>query len=88
MKPPNNNNIKENSEVFMTKKALEKKKRIELAMMKKELISSINSVIVEMENSYENYNLATGEMIDFYAYDIKAKQARYNYLREQLKNLN
>lgn len=72
----------------MTKKALDKRRKIEIALAKKELISSINNVIVEMENSYDNYNLATGEMIDFYAYDIKAKQAKYNYLREQLKNLN
>lgn len=72
----------------MTKKAIEKRKRIELEHTKKELISSINNVILEIENSYDNYDLATGELIDFYAYDIKAKQARYNYLREQLKNLN
>lgn len=72
----------------MTKKAMEKRRKFEIALAKKELISSINSVILEIENSYDNYNLATGELIDFYAYDIKAKQARYNYLREQLKNLN
>ncbi len=72
----------------MTKKMMEKRKKIENELAKKELISSINSVIVEIENSYDNYNMATGELIDFYAYDIKAKQSRYNYLREQLKNLN
>ena len=72
----------------MTKKAIEKRKKLETALVKKELISSINNVILEIENSYDNYNLAAGELIDFYAYDIKAKQARYNYLREQLKNLD
>ena len=71
----------------MTKKAMKKRRKLELELTKKELISSMNHVILEIENSYDNYNLATGEMIDFYAYDIKAKQARYNYLREQLKNL-
>jgi len=71
----------------MYKKMLEKRKQMELELTKKELISSINNVIVEMENSYNNYDLATGKLIDFYAYDIKAKQARYNYLREQLENL-
>ena len=72
----------------MTKKMIEKRKRMEIALAKKQLISSINSVILEIENSYNNYNLATGKLIDFYAYDIKAKQAKYNYLREQLLNLN
>lgn len=71
----------------MTKRAIEKRKRFELELAKKELISSMNHVILDIENSFDNYNLATGEMIDFYAYDIKAKQAKYNYLREQLKNL-
>lgn len=71
----------------MTKRAIEKRKRLELELAKKELISSMNHVILDIENSFDNYNLATGEMIDFYAYDIKAKQAKYNYLREQLKNL-
>ena len=72
----------------MTKKAIEKRKKEERALVKKELISSINNVILEIENSYNNYNVATGGLIDFYAYDIKAKQAKYNYLREQLVNLN
>lgn len=72
----------------MTKKTMKKRKKLETALVKKELISSINNVILEIENSYDNYNMAVGELIDFYAYDIKAKQARYNYLREQLKNLD
>ena len=72
----------------MNKKMIERRRKIELELTKKELISSINHVIVDIENAYENYNLATGEMIDYYAYDIKAKQAKYNYLREQLKNLS
>lgn len=71
----------------MTKKAIERRRKIEEELAKKELISSINSVILDIENSYDNYNLASGEMIDFYAYDIKAKQAKYKYLRQQLMNL-
>ncbi|MBO5143166.1 MAG: DUF2508 family protein [Clostridia bacterium] len=71
----------------MTKKMIEKRKKLEIENTKKELIKSMNNVILEMENSYENYNLASEELIDFYAYDIKAKQAKYNYLRNQLKNL-
>lgn len=72
----------------MTKKAIEKRRMLERAQVKKELISSINNVILEIENSYNNYSVATGELIDYYVYDIKAKQAKYNYLREQLLNLN
>lgn len=71
----------------MTKKAIEKKRIVENELAKKELIYSINNVILELENSYDNYNVATGKLIDYYAYDIKAKQAKYNYLREQLNNL-
>ena len=71
----------------MTKKMIEKRKRLERELAKKELISSINSVILEIENSYDNYNLATGDLIDYYAYDIKAKQSKYKYLREQLINI-
>lgn len=71
----------------MTKKQMEKRRFMEVEETKKELISSINNVILELENSYENYNIASGKMIDYYAYDIKAKQARYNYLREQLNNI-
>lgn len=71
----------------MTKKQMEKRRLMEVEETKKELISSINNVILELENSYENYNMASGKMIDYYAYDIKAKQARYNYLREQLNNI-
>ena len=71
----------------MTKKQMKKRRLMEVEETKKELISSINNVILELENSYENYNIASGKMIDYYAYDIKAKQARYNYLREQLNNI-
>lgn len=72
----------------MTKKANAKKRAVEKELAKKELIYSINNVILELENAYDNYEVATGKLIDFYAYDIKAKQAKYNYLREQLNNLN
>lgn len=47
----------------MNKKMIERRRKIELELTKKELISSINHVIVDIENAYENYNLATGEMI-------------------------
>lgn len=71
----------------MERKIGKKREKIENELAKKELISSINSVILDIENSYENYNTASGDLIDFYAYDIKAKEARYNYLRNELKNL-
>ena len=57
----------------MNKKIAEKRRILERELTKKELISSINNVILEMENSYDNYDLATGELIDYYAYDIKEK---------------
>lgn len=71
----------------MGENTIQKRTAVERELTKKELISCINHVILEIENAYENYNVATGEMIDFYAYDIKAKQAKYNYLRGQLRDL-
>ena len=47
----------------------------------------------EIENSkkrlrgfYENMNFASGDLIDYYAYQIKAEQAKFGYLISEVKN--
>lgn len=57
--------------------------------IKKELITSINNVILELNTAHENYDNAVGkEMIDYYSYQIKAFQSKYDYLIKTIKNMN
>lgn len=35
---------------------------------------------------YENMNFATGNLIDYYTYQIKAEQAKFAYLIKEVKN--
>lgn len=56
--------------------------------IKKELITSINNVILELNLAHENYDNAVGELIDYYSYQIKAFQAKYDYLIKTIKNMN
>ena len=35
---------------------------------------------------YENMNFASGDLIDYYAYQIKAEQAKFGYLINEVKN--
>lgn len=55
--------------------------------IKKELIRTINNVILELNVAHENYSNATGELVDYYSYQIKANQARYDYLLKLVKKL-
>ncbi len=52
---------------------------------KKELIKSIIETKKLMENARCNYNFAEDELIDFYLYQIKAYQAKLNYLIKKAK---
>ena len=56
--------------------------------IKKELITAINNVILELNVAHENYDNATGELIDYYSYRIKASQSQYNYLIRLAKEMN
>lgn len=56
--------------------------------IKKELITSINNVILELNIAHQNYDVAEGEMIDYYSYQIKAFQSKYDYLIKTAKNMN
>ena len=49
----------------------------------------------ELENSkkrlkgfYENMNFASGNLIDYYVYQIKAEQAKFGYLINKIKEEN
>ncbi len=56
--------------------------------IKKELITSINNVILELNIAHENYDNAVGELIDYYSYQIKAFQSKYDYLLRIVKGMN
>lgn len=55
--------------------------------IKKELITSINNVILELNFAHENYDNAVGELVDYYSYQIKAFQSQYDYLIKTIKSM-
>ena len=57
--------------------------------IKKELITTINNVILDLNTAHENYNNAVGEeLIDYYSYQIKAFQSKYDYLIKVVKRMD
>ena len=50
-----------------------------------ELIKSIIKTKKDLENSNINYEFAEGELIDYYLYQIKANQAKLNFLLKKAK---
>lgn len=56
--------------------------------IKKELITAINNVILELNVAHENYDSATEELVDYYSYRIKASQSQYDYLIRLAKKMN
>ena len=55
---------------------------------KKELFDELEKAIMDLNVAQENYNMASGELIDYYSYQIKAAQAKYDYLLKSVKKLN
>ena len=51
-----------------------------------ELIKSVIKSKRDLEVARENYEFAEGELIDYYAYKIKAEQSKFNYLLKKVKN--
>ncbi len=51
-----------------------------------ELMKSIIRAKRNLEMAGNNYNYAEGELIDYYAYQIKAEQSKLNYLLKKVKN--
>ncbi len=49
------------------------------------LIKSIIETKKDLKNARRNYEYAEGELIDYYLYQIKASQAKLNYLLKKSK---
>lgn len=56
--------------------------------VKEDLLRSIRSAKVELEVAHENYNYASEELIDYYSYQIKAAQAKFDYLLRKVKKMS
>ena len=54
----------------------------------KELLESIITATQELEVADKNFEGAQGDLIDYYAYQIKALKAKLNYLIKQVKQKN
>ena len=50
-----------------------------------ELIDTIKHVKRTLGNMYNNLQYADSDLIDYYTYQIKAEEAKYNYLIKQAK---
>lgn len=50
-----------------------------------ELIKSVIKTKQDLENASNNFNIAEAELIDYYAYQIKANKAKLSYLIKQAK---
>lgn len=51
----------------------------------KELLTNIEKVKNNLKAIYNNLKYAENELVDYYAYEIKAEQAKYGYLLKQAK---
>ena len=69
-------------EEFVKEVTLSEKTQEELNI---ELIKSIMKTKMDLENSSTNYEYAEDELIDYYLYQIKANQAKLNYLLRKAK---
>ena len=49
------------------------------------LVQNMLSTINQIEVARKNYEFAEGELIDYYLYEIKANQAKLNYLLKKSK---
>ena len=50
-----------------------------------ELLDSIKTVKETLNNMYNNLQFADSDLIDYYTYQIKAEESKYNYLIKQAK---
>ena len=62
-------------------------KIIELSEFEKdsELLKNINLVKIALNNMHKKIEFEEGELIDYYAYKIKAEEAKYGYLIKKTK---
>ena len=52
-----------------------------------ELIMSVLKAKRELELAIKNFETAEAELIDYYAYQIKAEKAKLDYLIKEVKNI-
>ena len=50
-----------------------------------ELVGEIKNIKKKLEGLYANLHYADSDLIDYYTYQIKAEEAKYNYLIKQAK---
>ena len=53
-----------------------------------QLLQSIFNAQQELRQSHLNFETAEDELVDYYTYQIKANQAKLDYLTRLAKNLN
>lgn len=53
-----------------------------------ELLKNIRVVKDTLSNMYNNLQFADSDLIDYFTYQIKAEEAKYNYLIKQAKKKN
>ena len=71
---------------FSTAKALENATKLQEEEHYRELTESIRDAYLEWQNALANFESAENkEMVDYYAYRIKASQIRYDYLLKKAK---
>ncbi|MDF2986281.1 MAG: hypothetical protein K0R50_1791 [Eubacterium sp.] len=59
-----------------------------LATEKANLLSEINRVKIELQDAYNNFDYVQDSlMVDFYTYQIKAYEAKFEYLIKKVKEL-
>lgn len=65
----------------------ENEKILELSEIERnmELLKNIKDVKNTLSNMYNNLQFADSDLIDYYTYQIKAEEAKYNYLIKQAK---
>lgn len=51
-----------------------------------EIIQSLMKTKMDLDTANKNYEQAEDELIDYYAYQIKANQAKLDYLVKRAKN--
>ena len=49
------------------------------------IVNSILEAQAKLELAHRNFEYARGELIDYYAYQIKSEQSKINYLLRQAK---
>ena len=55
---------------------------------REEVLKELKNTTIELNIALENYDSAMPELVDYYSYQIKAIQAKYDYLLKLTKDMN